>query len=393
MMIVAVFCGCEKKIFSKDYSESTHLTIIEGEQGKLENENDLLKNIMSEMTVREKVGQLFFVRPDAVDPDITPEEIADSSSDGSKMITDKMAEMYREYPAGGFVIFGKNISDPEQLKELIVGLHDLNSVRPLICVDEEGGWVARIANSGVFEVPVFPNMQTIADSGDVSSAYELGKTIGGYLKELGFDVDFAPVADVNTNPDNPIIGERAFGNDPQLAGRMVARVLDGLHSQGIMGCIKHFPGHGDTVTDTHTGYAETLKDWNEIRNCELIPFCDGIDADTDMIMAAHIAVPNVTGTSEPSSMSYEMLTEKLRGEIGYDGLIITDALAMEAIHEKYNSAEAAVKAFTAGADILLMPYDYPEAFEGVLGAVESGEITEDRLDESVYRILSAKYGK
>ena len=203
-------------------------------------------------------------------------------------------------------------------------------------------------------------------------------------------MDFAPVADVNTNPLNPVIGSRAFGDDPQQAARMVSRVIEGLHDSGVASCVKHFPGHGDTATDTHTGYAETLKTWEEIKNCEMIPFQAGIDAGTDMVMTAHIAAPNVTGTSEPSTISPIMLTEKLRGELGYDGLIITDALSMGAIREAYSSAEACVLCVQAGVDLLLMPYDYFEAFDGVARAVEEGRIPEERIDESVCRILRFK---
>ena len=171
---------------------------------------------------------------------------------------------------------------------------------------------------------------------------------------------------------------------------MVNAFINGLHDNGIGGCTKHFPGHGDTSTDTHTGYAKTEKTLEEIRNCELIPFKYSIDNDVDMIMVAHISTPNITGNDEPASLSYDMITKLLREELGYDGVVITDALEMKAVSKVYSSGEASVKAFEAGADILLMPVNYKEAFDAVYEAVTSGEISEERLDESVKRILKLK---
>ena len=170
---------------------------------------------------------------------------------------------------------------------------------------------------------------------------------------------------------------------------MVNAMIDGLHDGGVMACIKHFPGHGAASGDSHDGYVELDKSWEELLQCELIPFIGALEK-TDLVMAAHIATPNVTNDGLPASLSYTMLTEKLRGELGYDGVIITDALAMGAIIQNYSSAESAVLALQAGADILLMPYDYIAAYQGVLTAVEDGTIPEERIDESVLRILRLK---
>ena len=170
---------------------------------------------------------------------------------------------------------------------------------------------------------------------------------------------------------------------------MDAAVLEGLHSEGVLGCLKHFPGHGDTVGDTHDGAVSITKTWDELLGCELIPFVENFE-NTDLVMAAHISLPNVTQDGLPASLSHEIITGRLRGELGYDGLVVTDSLAMGAIANEYTSAESAVLAVQAGADLLLMPRDYAAAFEGVLEAVESGKISEARLDESVLRILQAK---
>ncbi len=356
-------------------------------------EGDPVVRQMQSMTLREKVGQLFMIRPDALEGRFGPAELEDNSIIGTTRVSEEMKRTYANYPCGGFALFRKNIISPSQLMGFTEALHALNSCAPMLGIDEEGGRIARIANHPAnFNVTKFPSMGAIAQSGDESQAFAAGKTIGAYLSAYGLDIDFAPVADVNTNPKNPVIGDRAFGDDPAVAAGMVKQVIAGLHESGAASCVKHFPGHGDTATDTHTGYAETLKTWDEISACEMIPFRAGIEAGTDFVMTAHIAAPNVTGSDEPATMSYTLLTEKLRGELGFQGLIITDALAMGAIREKYSSSQACVQCILAGADILLMPYDYFEAFDGVVQAVENGVIPESRIDESVYRVLSFKYG-
>lgn len=356
-------------------------------------EGDPVARQMQSMTLREKVGQLFMIRPDALEGRFGPAELEDNSIIGTTRVSQEMKDTYANYPCGGFALFRKNIISPSQLMGFTEALHALNSCAPMLGIDEEGGRIARIANHPAnFNVTKFPSMGAIAQSGDESEAFAAGKTIGAYLSAYGLDIDFAPVADVNTNPKNPVIGDRAFGDDPAVAAGMVKQVIAGLHESGAASCVKHFPGHGDTATDTHTGYAETLKTWDEISACEMIPFRAGIEAGTDFVMTAHIAAPNVTGSDEPATMSHILLTEKLRGELGFQGLIITDALAMGAIREKYSSSQACIQCILAGADILLMPYDYFEAFDGVVQAVENGVIPESRIDESVYRVLSFKYG-
>lgn len=354
-------------------------------------EEDAIMRQMEGMSLREKVGQLFMIRPDALEGRFGPAELEDNSIVGATKVSDEMRAVYAQYPCGGFALFRKNILSPSQLRAFAEKLHAISDLTPLLGIDEEGGRIARIANhSASFGVKKFPPMGEIAAQGDPSLAYETGKTIGEYLTAYGIDIDFAPVADVNTNPRNPVIGDRAFGSDPVLAAQMVAQVVRGLHDSGIASCIKHFPGHGDTATDTHTGYAETGKTWEMLRDCEMIPFRAGIEAGTDLVMTAHISAPQVTGTDEPATMSAVLLTEKLRGEMDYEGLIITDALSMGAIREKYTSSEACLACLNAGVDILLMPYDYFEAFDGVVRAVEDGLLPESRIDESVYRILRFK---
>ncbi len=336
-------------------------------------EGDNISRVMSSMTLREKVGQLFIVRPEVL-------------GGSARQLTEEGRTLYEKYPAGGFCLFAQNVADPEQLKTFTEQLHGLGRrIHPVLTIDEEGGSVTRIASNWKFDVPRFPDMGRLD-----GSAAECARQIGTYLREYGIDLDFAPVADVNTNPYNPVIGTRAYSSDPGIASGLVAEAVEGFHESGTGCCLKHWPGHGDTKTDTHKGSASTAKTWEEMLECETLPFQSGIAAGADMVMAAHISAPEVTGTSEPASLSRVLMTEKLRGELGFQGVIVTDSFEMLAISGVYSPGEAAVKAILAGADIVLMPAGYEQAFDAVMAAVESGEISEERLEESVRRILRMK---
>ena len=259
-----------------------------------------------------------------------------------------------------------------------------------LSVDEEGGTVARISGSGKFDVPKIEDMSVIGARGDADEAYETGRTIGAYLQNMGFNVDFAPVADVLTNPENEVVKKRAFGSDPALVISMASAVAKGLEEQGVCPVYKHFPGHGGTSADTHEGYAYVDKTIEELEGLDLMPFQEVINNGAKVIMVAHISLPNVTGNDTPASMSPEIITDLLRTRLQYDGLVVTDALNMGAVTSQYSSAEAAVQTILAGSDLILMPDNFEEAYQGVLHAVEDGTITRERLDESLERILKVK---
>jgi len=335
---------------------------------------------LSEMTLKEKVGQLFNVRPEILSPESTGYVTKG---------TEAMTDFFKDYPVGGITIFAGNITNPTQLKNFTSFLHDLGNY-PMLCIDEEGGRVARIAKNTQFNVPVYQSMESIGKTGDSKNAYNAGDAIGTYLMNYGLDVDLAPVSDVNTNPNNVVIGDRAFGSDPVLVADMASQFLKGLKHAKVEGCQKHFPGHGDTSTDSHYGYAESMKTWEELSACEMLPFRKGIEADTKMIMTAHISLPNVTGEDTPSTLSKTILQEKLRGELGYKGIIITDSMGMGAITKQYSSGEAAVRALEAGVDIILDPEDFREAFNAVMDAVKKGRISMAMIDERVTRVLELK---
>lgn len=332
----------------------------------------------SALTLEQKVGQLFIVRPDALDLTLAQETINDAKADGVTELTDAMRDALRTYPVGGICQFGKNITDPAQIKRFNDDLQAASQTPLFITVDEEGGRVSRLANNPAFDLPQYKN-------GTINDAHAMGQDIGGYLKQYGFNMDFAPVADVNTNPDNPVIGDRAFSSDAETAAQMVAEAAQGLRENGILPTLKHFPGHGDTKEDSHTALAVTHKTLAELQDCEFLPFA--ADSGLHAVMVGHIAAPNVTGDMTPATLSPVLVGLVPDAE---NTLIVTDSLAMEAITAAYTPGEAAVLALQSGCDVLLMPDGLPEAYNAVLQAVKDGTISEEQLDRSVDKILRYK---
>ena len=351
------------------------------------------EQILQSMTLEEKVGQLIVIQPDQLTLNLTDDEVVNSAANGKTELDSEMLEALKNYPVGGFIFQSDNIETQEQVKNFTKALKDACKISPFMAIDEEGGIVRRLGR-GPFsaDIPQVGPMKEIGDTGDTQNAFNAANTIGTYIKEYGFNFDFAPVADVISDdiPNNPINRlNRSFGSDPELVSDMVGAFLDGLHSQDVAGTLKHFPGHGATSGDTHEGYVALNKTWDELLECDLIPFIKNFDK-TDCIMTAHITLLNVTNDGLPATLSKEILTTKLRNELGYKGLLITDAMNMGAIHEHYSSSEAALLAIEAGNDILLMPYDYKAAFNALVSAVNSGRISEERINESVLKILALK---
>ena len=344
-----------------------------------------IQALLAGMTLEEKVSQMFFVSFDCLTG------LTDSNIAG-----DVTRQALQDFPVGGVALFAGNIDDPEQLSALTEGLQtlsdDITGLPLLISLDEEGGTVTRIAQNSAFGITDVGPMSAIGSTGDTDTAYEAGSFIGSYLAQYGFNMDFAPDADVLTNPENTVIGSRSFGSDAQLVSAMAQAYYNGLASQGIHGCLKHFPGHGATAADTHDGMSYTDKTLDELMQNELIPFIDGIEYGADSIMVAHISLPSVTGDYTPASLSPDIVTGLLREELGYDGLILTDALNMGAVADYYTPGQAAVAAVQAGADMLLFSDDALDARQAVLDAVNDDTISEQRIDESVTRILRLKLG-
>lgn len=335
------------------------------------------------MTLEDKIAQMFVVTPDALTG------YTDVTAAGN---TTKNA--YNERPVGGLIYMSGNLKDSEQTATMLENMQTIATERTglpaFLCVDEEGGSVARIAGKSGFDATDVGTMSAIGATGDSQNAYNAGNVIGKYLDELGFNVDFAPVADVLTNEANTVIGERSFGTDSQLVAQMVTSELKGLSDAGICGTVKHFPGHGATAEDSHEGAAISERSLEELMAEELVPFQSAINEGVNFVMVGHIAVPNVTGDNTPASLSERMITDVLRTQMGYRGIVITDAMNMGAITDNYSADEAVVKAVQAGVDIILMPDDYETAYNGLLEAVSNGTISEERINESVIRIVKVK---
>ena len=349
-----------------------------------------IRSCMEEMSLREKVGQLFFIRPDSLDPNQSQEEINGSSLRPVREVTEELRATLRAYPVGGIILFDKNIASPEQLRTLTEGLQAASRTPLFLAVDEEGGAVARLANNPAFSLPRYKSAAAVGSTADPGRGEDMGRTIGAYLREYGLNMDFAPVADVAADPDNAVIGDRAFSSDARTAAAMAGAVARGLRQEGVIPVYKHFPGHGNTAGDSHLGPAVSDMTIDSALGCDWLPYMEN-DLAFCGVMVGHISAPGITGDDTPASLSEKLVTEILRGRLGFEGLVITDSMAMSAVAAEHDPGEAAVLAIRAGCDMVLMPNGLAEAFDGVLAAVESGEITMERLEESVYRILAYKY--
>lgn len=339
--------------------------------------NQIADSCIAEMSLENKVAGLFMVTPEA----LTGVDTVIQAGDTTK-------QKLSEYPVGGLVYFSKNIKSADQLKEMLDTTRNTMIYPVFLAVDEEGGSVSRVAGAGLADD--VGDMSEIGSTCDPEKAKEAGTAIGNYLSQFGFNVDFAPVADV-VSAENAVIGNRSFGSDPNVVGTMVAAEVQGLQESGVSACLKHFPGIGDTTTDTHDEKTVSEKTLEDMQQTDLPAFQSGIDAGADFVMVSHMSLPNVVGDDTPCSLSGAVISDLLRNQLGYNGIVITDALDMSAITDSYSSAEAAVKAIEAGADMLLMPENFEEAYQGVLDAVQNGTISEDRINESLKRIYRVKY--
>ena len=352
----------------------TEEPVVEEEKSQLD---EIVDACIAEMPLEDKVAGLFIITPEA----LTGTDVAIKAGDTTK-------EKLSQYAVGGLIYAKQNIKSADQLKEMISGTQGFSKYPLFIGIDEEGGSVSRIAESGLAD-----NVGTMGDigtSGDPSKAKEAGSAIAAYLSEYGFNLDFAPVADVILE-GNSIIGDRSFGSNAGDDAAMVSACVEGLQEGNVSACLKHFPGLGSTTEDTHEGMATSEKTKEDFETTDFLSFQGGIDAGADFVMVSHLSVPNITGDNTPSSLSDKMITDILRGELGFNGIVITDAMDMKAVTDYYTSDEAAVKALQAGADMILIPEDFEAAYQGVLDAVNNGTLSEERINESLQRIYRVKY--
>lgn len=332
------------------------------------------EQLLAEMTLHEKVCQLFVVQPS----DLTGVSVVTAAG-----VTTRQG--LERYPVGGLLYDASNLVSMDQTRAMLAGVQSYSKIPLILTCDEEGGRVNRLMHT-IGTTYIGP-MLNYKDQG-VETAMENARTIALDLKSCGFNMDLAPVADVWSNPSNTVIGDRAYSDDFEQAALLVAAAVDGFHSGDVACTLKHFPGHGDTSADSHYGSVYVYKTLDELREAELLPFRAGIEAGADAVMMGHLIIADAD--DRPALLSYRIVTGLLREELGFDGVVITDSLKMQAMTDHYGSGDIAVGAIQAGVDLLLCPQDLEEAVNAVTRAVEDGSISEERLDESVLRVLLLK---
>ena len=333
------------------------------------------EKLLSEMSLREKALQLFIV---------FPEQLTGQTSSVTAA-GDALRDGLQRYPVGGVLFDRGNMKSREQLLTLLNAMQSYSKIPLLTTCDEEGGRVNRLM--GAVGTPYVGPMLSYRDKG-ADTAKQNAVTIAGGLTSCGFNMDFAPVADVWSNPDNKVIGNRAYSTDYAEAAELVRAAVEGFHEGGVACTLKHFPGHGDTYEDSHNGLARVYRTWKQLETAELKPFRAGIAAGADAVMVGHLIVGEID--PQPATVSHVIVTDMLRNELEFDGVIITDSLQMDAVTKHYGAGEVALLALEAGVDILLAPDNLSAAAQAVISATENGRLTEARLDESVLRILKLK---
>lgn len=339
-----------------------------------EEKPSLVDETLAGMTLHEKVCQMMFV---------TPEEL--TGEDGVTVAGDATRQALENYPVGGIVYFAKNLESQDQVKEMIDNSQKYSSIGLFVATDEEGGVVNRLMDT--VGTTYIGSMYYYKDDGD-ETAYENAYTIANDMSALGFNLDFAPVADVWSNPDNTVIGERAYSYDYAQAAELVGNAVKGFNDGGVMCTLKHFPGHGDTAEDSHYSSAYVHRTKEEIMADEMQPFRSGIEAGAEFVMVGHLIVPDIDEV--PATLSYKIATGILRDELKFEGVAITDSFEMESIADNYSVDDAVVMSVKAGMDMILQPKDMVSAVNSIEQAVADGELSEDRIDESVRRILTLK---
>lgn len=341
----------------------------------------MAKDITKDMSLKQKIGQLFMVSVYSLDS---------SGSKSQTKVTTAMKKTMKKYPVGGILLFSKNVESEKQLKQLTQDLQNASHVPLFIAADEEGGTVSRIASKLPDSVTQYPQAREIGETYTDQQIAKMGKEQSKQLKALGINMNLAPVADVLSNEDNTEIGNRSFGSDAKEVASIVKTLVKSMQKQQISATLKHFPGSGDALGDTHRGAVETKQTIQELRKKEFLPFESGMNADADAVMVSHLILTNVTDEKEPCSLSERVISDILRDEMEYDGLILTDAMNMNSITDNYSSGEAAVKAVKAGVNIVVMPEDLGQAFKAVKSAVKNGKIKESVVDKAVRRIIYTK---
>jgi beta-N-acetylhexosaminidase len=327
--------------------------------------SDQIDNVLNHLSLEQKVGQLFIV-----------------AADGN---FDNLTELIRSFHIGGFIFFARHAATLNETMNRVELLKNTSAIVPFIAVDQEGGRVTRLS----FTTPV-PSPCSLAGLSP-ATLRNIGRLLGHELQLIGFNLNFAPVMDVATRPDNSVIGDRSFSNDPYKVALLGNAFIKGLQQNGIAAVAKHFPGHGDTRADSHLELPIVTLSADRLDAVEILPFRAAVQAEVAMIMMAHVHYPGLDSKPlQPASLSKPIITDLLRQELQYNGIIITDAMNMKAITNSLTSRQAAIAALKSGADIILMPQNFPDAYHAVLTAVKQGEIPLSQIDDSLRRILQIK---
>ncbi len=336
------------------------------------NKEDEVQKLFNSMTLEEKIAQMLII------------------DFQGRSITENELNLLKEIKPGGFILFGENFTTYNATLDLIKSIKATSDIPMFISVDEEGGRVSRLNNISDIQMAKIPPMFNIGATADKELAYEIGKIIGQRLNVFGINMDFAPILDIYSNPNNTVIGDRSFGTDATRVYAMASKVAKGLNEQNVISVYKHFPGHGDTTADSHYELPVVTKSLEELQNLELIPFQKAINDGAEVIMVAHLAMPNITSDNTPSSLSKEIITDLLKNKMGYHNLVITDSLKMKAITDNYSEKDIYKLAINAGVDILLMPQNPENAIALIKEMVENGEIDVEKINTSVMKILRLK---
>ena len=374
-MLALLLCCCAGHAWAEDWDE---FVVDENDEDLPPDYRYQARVLMRGMTDEQKICQLFFVCPE----DLTGEKRTSAWPESN---------LLSRYPVGGVVLFGQNMETEEQVRGLIGAIRDQAAAAkiypPFIAVHEEGGGVSRAANKLGYEFA--PSPAEIGQTGDGEMAYAAGLRIGGYLSALGVNVDFAPAADVKVIEDSEA-GDRTYSDDPALVSRMAERMAAGLTDGGVIPCYVHFPGLGGAPKRNYEGVSSLRRQLAEMAAVEWTPFRDAIDRDeAAMIMVGNVTVRAV-GDDVPASVSGRVINGLLRGQLGYDGVVVTESLRMNAVVSAFKTGRECVEALKAGADLLLLPKDFSASLQAVRQAVQSGEISMERIEESVERILALK---
>ena len=379
LSILLIGCSAVRQIEDNSNILSDQSEHFSDDESETENSSDAsqtedaIKAQIEKMTLKEKIGQMVMVGLEGYTVD------------------DKAQVFIDDYKVGGFILFGKNIKNTEQLLDLTNELklkNKNNSIPLFLSIDEEGGRISRLPS----ELKKMPSNRIVGSKDDPNLSYKIGITIAKQISSLGFNMNFAPVMDIDSNPANPVIGDRSFGPDEKIVSELGTQTMKGMMSKDIVPVVKHFPGHGDTLEDSHLGLPTVKKSLQQLLEFEIVPFEKAVNSGADAVMVAHILYEKIDA-EYPSTLSKNIIDGILRKRLRFDGLVITDDMTMGAITKNFDIARAAILSINAGSDIVLVCHGYDngaKVLNAVKQAVEKGEISEERINQSMYRILKIK---